>query len=136
MLDSILLKTGVFRITETMLRWGSRQRGGKEGENYHFKDSRGRAKKRDEAVGGRNRGGFSWFRDGKHKGLFPDKREVRGFEGEVNERSKVGDGASTKVLQVDHRHVIWTDGSQRFGPLDGVDGVIVGERSVSKIETV
>ena len=61
-------------------------------------------------VRGRDRGGFTRFRDGEDKGLFPDRREVRRIEGKVKQGSKVGNGAFTKMLQVDHGHVVRADG--------------------------
>ena len=95
-----------------MLGGGGGERRSEEGEEESFEDFRGRAEEGDGTVRGGDQGGFTGFRDRDYVGLFPDGGEVRVLDREIKERSEERGGASTKMLQVNHCHVVGTGGSQ------------------------
>ena len=101
--------------------------GEKKRADETFKDFRGRAKEGNGTVGGAEMGRFTWFKDGKDKGMFPNSGEVGMVKGKVEEGGKEKETVGAKVFEVESREVVRAKGGGVFGEFDSVSGVRGGE---------
>ena len=93
---------------ETVLRGVAGEVREKERADETFEDFRGWAKEGNGTVRGAEMGRFTWFKDGKDKGMFPDSGKVSVGNRKVEEGGKIGDSKGAKVFEVEVSEAVRT----------------------------
>ena len=121
---------------EAVLRRRRVERGAKDRKEHSFQDFYLRTEKRDRAIGRALVGRFARFEDRDDVGRLPYCRDVSGLNRQVKQMGGVADAQWAKVLQMEHREIIWASSWRIFARLYSVDCVGVGERGEIAVQRV